>query len=64
MFIIIIVWGSRERKIKAGYLFFLYTLVGSFCFLTSIIIIKLELGTTAYDVLLNSNFSYDKQILL
>jgi NADH:ubiquinone oxidoreductase subunit 4 (subunit M) len=29
MFIIIGVWGSRQRKIKAAYQFFLYTLMGS-----------------------------------
>ena len=29
MFLIIGVWGSRERKIRAAYQFFLYTLVGS-----------------------------------
>ena len=29
MFLIIGLWGSRERKIKASYLFFMYTLAGS-----------------------------------
>ena len=29
MFIIIGVYGSRERKIRAAYMFFLYTLLGS-----------------------------------
>ena len=32
MFLIIGVWGSRERKINAAYYFFLYTLFGSFFF--------------------------------
>jgi len=40
MFIIIGVWGSRERKVRAAYMFFLYTLLGSvlmlFRFFTSI----------------------------
>ena len=29
MYIIIGVWGSRERKIRAAYMFFFYTLFGS-----------------------------------
>jgi NADH-ubiquinone oxidoreductase chain 4 len=28
MFIIVGVWGSRARKVRAAYMFFLYTLVG------------------------------------
>jgi len=37
MFIIIGVWGSRSRKIRAAYLFFLYTLAGSLFLLLSIL---------------------------
>ena len=29
MFAIIGIWGPRERKVRASYLFFLYTLFGS-----------------------------------
>lgn len=29
MFLIIIIWGSRSRKVRAGFLFFLYTMMGS-----------------------------------
>lgn len=29
MFLIIIIWGSRNRKIRAGFLFFIYTMMGS-----------------------------------
>jgi NADH-quinone oxidoreductase subunit M len=45
MFLIIGVWGSRERKILAAYYFFIYTLFGSVLMLISIlyIYIKLEL---------------------
>ena len=39
MFIIIGVWGSRERKIRAAYFFFLYTLFGSVLLLLAIIYI-------------------------
>ena len=37
MFLIIGLWGSRERKINAAYYFFLYTLFGSFFLLYGIL---------------------------
>ena len=42
MFLIIGIWGSRERKIHAAYQFFLYTLLGSLFMLLGIIYIYLE----------------------
>lgn len=39
MFIIIGVWGSRQRKIQAAYQFFLYTLLGSVFMLLAILFI-------------------------
>ena len=36
MFLIIGIWGSRERKIKASYFFFIYTLFGSLVMLLGI----------------------------
>jgi len=56
MFIIIGIWGSRQRKIHAAYQFFLYTFFGSVFMLLAIIIIYLHLGTTNYESLLFSNF--------
>lgn len=51
MFIIIGVWGSRERKIRAAYQFFLYTLVGSLLMLLAILVIYFQTGTTDLQVL-------------
>lgn len=56
MFIIIGVWGSRQRKLHASYQFFLYTFVGSVLMLIALIIIYLHLGTLSYEILLFSNF--------
>ena len=39
MFLIVGIWGSRERKIRAAYLLFLYTLVGSVLMLLAILLI-------------------------
>jgi proton-translocating NADH-quinone oxidoreductase chain M len=64
MFIIIGVWGSRERKIRAAYQFFLYTLVGSVLMLLAILAIYFQAGTTDLEVLLTTNFSEKRQLLL
>lgn len=55
MFLIVGIWGSRERKIRASYLLFIYTLGGSLLMLLAIISIFSIYGTTDYNVLLNKN---------
>uniref|UniRef100_UPI0030FF1618 NADH dehydrogenase subunit 4 n=1 Tax=Cyathodium cavernarum TaxID=351593 RepID=UPI0030FF1618 len=64
MFIIIGVWGSRQRKIKAAYQFFLYTLMGSLFMLLAILFIFFQTGTTDPQILLTTEFSERRQILL
>ena len=64
MFLIIGVWGSRERKIRASFLFFLYTLVGSVSMLLSILYIFFHVGTSDYRVLLTFSFSFFEQKFL
>lgn len=64
MFIIIGVWGSRERKIRAAFQFFIYTLFGSVLMLLSILIIYYQSGTTDLLALLSTDFSEKRQMLL
>ena len=64
MFIIIGVWGSRERKVRAAYMFFLYTLLGSVLMLLSILYIYFRVGTTDYETLLAFNFTEEEQRFL
>jgi len=64
MFLIIGIWGSRERKVLAGYYFFLYTLFGSVLMLLSILYIYWQVGTTDYELLLSFTFSEQEQKLL
>ena len=64
MFLIIGVWGSRERKIRAAYQFFLYTLFGSVLMLLAILLIHFQTGTTDYQILLATEFSEKRQLLL
>jgi proton-translocating NADH-quinone oxidoreductase chain M len=64
MFIIIGVWGSRERKIRAAYQFFLYTLFGSLLMLLAILLIYFQAGTTDLEILYTTTFSETRQLLL
>lgn len=64
IFVIIVVWGSRERRIRAAYQFFLYTLTGSLFILLAILLIYFQVGTTNIFILLNSSFGEYRQLLL
>jgi proton-translocating NADH-quinone oxidoreductase chain M len=64
MFLIIGVWGSRARKIRAAYFFFLYTLLGSVLMLLGILYIYYQVGTTDYEILSTFSFSMIEQKLL
>jgi len=64
MFLIIGIWGSRERKIRAAYFFFLYTLLGSVLMLLALMYILNQAGTTDYETLLTINFTVKEQKIL
>jgi len=64
MYLIIGIWGSRERKIRAVYLFFFYTLIGSLCLLLGIIYIYSITGTFDYQLLTLYHFSFNEQYWL
>jgi proton-translocating NADH-quinone oxidoreductase chain M len=64
MFFIIGIWGSRERKIRAAYFFFLYTLLGSVVMLLALLYILNQLGTTDYETLLTITLTATEQKLL
>jgi NADH-quinone oxidoreductase subunit M len=51
MYLVIGIWGSRERKIRAAFLFFLYTLFGSVLMLLGVIYLYLRVGTTDFETL-------------
>ena len=64
MYLIIGVWGSRERKIRAAYFFFLYTLLGSVLMLLAILYLYYQIGTTDYEILLTSSITLKEQKFL
>lgn len=61
MFFIILVWGSRDRRIKALTYFVLYTLFGSIFLLTALFLLFSETRSTAFSSLLCANLDWTKQ---
>lgn len=66
MFLVIGIWGSRTRKIRAAYQLFLYTLLGSILMLLAILVIYSEIGSTSYEVILanRDKLSSERELLL
>ena len=64
MYLLIGIWGSRERKIRAVYLFFFYTLVGSLLMLIGLLYIYFKTGTFNLEYLLTYNFTFEEQCWL
>lgn len=64
MYLIIGIWGSRERKIRAVYLFFFYTLVSSILMLIGILYIYSITGTLNLEYLFYFQFTRQDQLIL
>ena len=64
MYLMIGIWGSRERKIRAVYLFFFYTLLGSLCMLIGLLYIYSITGTLNFEYLMSYSFSFEQQYWL
>lgn len=64
MFFLIGNWGSRERRVRATFLFFLFTLIGSIFLLFSLLIIYFDFGTTNFILLTKAYIPFEKQLLL
>lgn len=64
MSLLIGLWGSRERKVRAFYLFFFYTLVGSLFMLLGILYLFAKTGSSSLEYLLTWNFTLEEQCWL
>lgn len=64
MFIIIGFWGSRDRKSRASFFLFLYTVLGSLFILVGILFIFFTTGTTNLLLLLDYSFNVPHQKVL
>lgn len=64
MFLLVGIWGSRQRKIHAAIQFFLYTLFGSVFMLLAILAIYINAGTTDLQTVVCTTFSPEVQKFL
>jgi proton-translocating NADH-quinone oxidoreductase chain M len=64
MYLLIGIWGSRQRKIRAVYLFFFYTLCGSIFMLLGILYIYSLTGSLNLEYLLTWQFTETEQLFL
>ena len=64
LFIIIIVYGSGENRIRSALLFFLYTLAGSLFMLLAILQIYSNIGSTDFQLITLSEISLESQKIL
>jgi NADH-quinone oxidoreductase subunit M len=64
MFMIVTVWGSRSRKIRASYMLFFFTLLGSIVMLLGMLFLYVECGTLDIRVLKLIVFEDDFQCFL
>lgn len=64
MFLIILIWGSRKRKIHASYLFFFFTLIGSLFMILGILWLYLYIGELNIQILQYIILSKEHQLIL
>jgi proton-translocating NADH-quinone oxidoreductase chain M len=64
IYFLVLVWGSRERRVRASYLISIYTLLGSIFMFFNILYVYSKTGTTDYELLLTVSFSSDDQRFL
>nr|YP_010194586.1 NADH dehydrogenase subunit 4 [Conidiobolus lichenicola]QZZ81325.1 NADH dehydrogenase subunit 4 [Conidiobolus lichenicola] len=64
MFLIIGIYGGREKKIYAAYQFFIITLLGSLLMLLAIIVMYSQIGSTEYGILAISSLSKERESIL
>lgn len=64
IFLLVLIWGSRARKIRAGYLISIYTLFGSIFMFFNIIYLFSKLGTTDYQYLTTLILSKEDQYFM
>jgi NADH-ubiquinone oxidoreductase chain 4 len=64
LFILIVVFGHGEDRLRSAFLFFLYTLSGSLPMLLSILLIYSYLGTTDFNLISEIDFDIQKILFL
>jgi proton-translocating NADH-quinone oxidoreductase chain M len=64
MFLLVGIFGSKPRNIRASYKMFIVTLMGSLPMLAGILMVYFQCGSTDWDVLSTTYFSPYRQVIL
>jgi NADH-quinone oxidoreductase subunit M len=64
IYFLVLIWGSRERRVRASYLISIYTLLGSIFIFFNLLYLLSKTGTTDYELLLTINFTPEDQKFL
>ncbi len=64
IYFLVLVWGSRERRVRASYMISLYTLFGSIFLFFNLLYLYSKVGTTDYETLLSVNLTKQDQLFL
>lgn len=64
IYFLVVIWGSRERRVRASYLISLYTLFGSIFLFFNLLYLYSKTGTTDYNLLLLVQFTEQDQLFL
>jgi NADH-quinone oxidoreductase subunit M len=64
IYFLVLVWGSRERKVRASYLISIYTLLGSIFMFFNLLYLLSKTGTTDYQTLQGILFTVEDQKFL
>lgn len=64
IYFLVLIWGSRERRVRASYLISIYTLFGSIFLFFNLLYLYSKTGTTDYELLLTLQFTSEDQLFL
>ena len=64
IYFLVLIWGSRERRVRASYLISIYTLFGSIFIFFNLLYLYSKTGTTDYELLLTVQFTSLDQYFL
>jgi NADH-ubiquinone oxidoreductase chain 4 len=64
LFLLVGIWGASEARVRASFLLFLYTLFGSLFMLLAFLAMYYTAGSTDFETLMATDFSFDTQRIL
>jgi proton-translocating NADH-quinone oxidoreductase chain M len=64
IYFLVLIWGSRERRVRASYLISIYTLGGSIFMFFNLLYLLSKTGTTDYELLLQIHLTEEDQRFL